>query len=83
MTFRIEFSNLAAHKFRKMEQQVRRRIAARLSMVAGDPAHYLIKLRSIDAYKLRAGDYRVILDVDWEEQVLYVLTLGHRSTVYR
>ncbi len=31
----------------------------------------------------RIGDYRLILDVDWERRVLIVLTLGHRSTVYR
>jgi len=32
---------------------------------------------------LRVGDYRIILDVDWEKEVLIVLTLGHRGTAYR
>ncbi len=51
--------------------------------MADDPARHLTKLRSVDAFRLRVGDHRVILDVDWEGRVLYVLTLGHRSTVYR
>lgn len=83
MTFRVEFSELAAGKFRKLEKAIRDRIADKLRAVASEPARFLTKLRSVEAYTLRVGDYRVILDVDWKGQVLYVLTLGHRSTVYR
>jgi len=43
----------------------------------------LSRLRSVEAYKLRVGEYRIILDVDWKRKVLIELTLGHRSTVYR
>ncbi|HYS72100.1 MAG TPA: type II toxin-antitoxin system RelE/ParE family toxin [Thermoplasmata archaeon] len=83
MAFRVEFSALAANKFRKLERPTRNRITAKLRDVADDPARHLTKLRSVDAFRLRVGDHRVILDVDWEGRVLYVLTLGHRSTVYR
>jgi len=81
--FRVEFSELAAKKFRKLDRSVRDRIAAKLQSVAEDPARHLTKLRSVEAYTLRVGDHRVVLDVDWQEHVLHVLTLGHRSTVYR
>ena len=74
---------MAARKFRELDAPVRGRVAAKLRAVAVDPARYLTKLRSVAAYRLRVGDYRVVLDVDWEGRVLYVLTLGHRSTVYR
>ena len=74
---------MAAKKFRKLDQPVRDRVAAKTRAVAEDPARHLTRLRSVAAYKLRVGDHRVILDVDWEGQALYVLTLGHRSTVYR
>jgi len=66
-----------------LERPTRNRITAKLRDVADDPARHLTKLRSVDAFRLRVGDHRVILDVDWEGRVLYVLTLGHRSTVYR
>ena len=51
--------------------------------MAADPARHLTRLRSVEAYKIRVGDYRIVLDVDWEGRILYVLTVGHRSTVYR
>ena len=74
---------MAAKKFRKLDKPARDRTAAKLRAVAEDSARHLTRLRSVEAYKLRVGDHRVVLDVDWEDQFLYVLPLGHRSTVYR
>ncbi len=83
LAFRVEFSELAAEKFRKLHKPVRERIARKLQQLARDPARYLTRLSSVGAYKLRIGDYRAIVDVDWDGKVVYVLTVGHRSTVYR
>ena len=66
-----------------MDKPVRERLVRKLQQVAGDPGRYLTRLSSVDAYKLRVGDYRAIVDVDWDGKVVYVLTVGHRSTVYR
>ena len=66
-----------------MDRPVRGRIARKLQIVAGNPARYLTRLSSVEAYKLRVGDYRAIVDVDWRREVLSVLSVGHRSTVYR
>jgi mRNA interferase RelE/StbE len=78
----VEFSTLAATEFRKLDRAVRDRIARKLQAIAVDPARYLIRLRSVEAYKLRVGDYRAIVDADGRRKVLYVLSVGHRSTVY-
>lgn len=83
MAFRVEFSPLAADKFRKLEGEVQEKLGKKLQGVAESPQRYLTRLRGVDAFKIRAGKYRIIVDVDWEKEVIYVLTLGHRSTVYR
>jgi len=83
LPFRVEFSVLAAIKFRKLDGPVRERIAAKLRSIAVDPGRHLTRLRSVGAYRLRVGDYRLILDVDWEKEVLFVLTVGHRRIAYR
>lgn len=80
--FAVEFSELAAAKFRKLDRPVRERIAAKLRAVAKDPARHLKRLSGVEAFTLRIGDWRLILDVDWDGEILTVLTLGHRSTVY-
>lgn len=79
----MEFSELAAEKFRTLDRSVRDRIAKKLRETAEDPRRFLTRLASVEAYRLRVGDYRVIVDVDWEREIVHVLTLGHRSTGYR
>jgi len=81
--FRVEFSELAAEAFRKLDKSVRERIARKLRIVALDPARHLTRLRSVEAFKIRVGDYRAIVDVDCQQRIVYVLSVGHRSTVYR
>ena len=79
----MEFSELAAERFRKLDRIVRDRIAKKLRETADDPRRLLTRLASVEPYRLRVGDYRVIVDVDWGREIVHVLTLGHRSTVYR
>ena len=33
-------------------------------------------------YRLRIGNYRVLFDVNWEQQEIYILKIGHRRDVY-
>jgi mRNA interferase RelE/StbE len=66
-----------------LDKPIKERIARKLQVVAQEPSRYLTRLSSVEAYKLRVGDYRIIVDVDWEGKVVYVLTVGHRSTIYR
>jgi mRNA-degrading endonuclease RelE of RelBE toxin-antitoxin system len=44
---------------------------------------YLEPLIAIKSYKLRVGDYRVIIDADWKNKILYVLLIDHRKRIYK
>ena len=83
MTFHVELSELAAERLRKLDASLRDRIVRKLEQTAKDPPRYLERLSAVESYKLRVGDYRLIIDVDWKGETLYVLTLGDRSVVYR
>lgn len=80
--FEIELTELARTKLRKLETPTRDRIVRKLKQAAENPARSLERLSSVESYKLRVGDYRVIVDIDWDRRVLFVLTLGHRSVIY-
>lgn len=82
MPFDVELSEVAATKFRKLDAPVRKRIGAALLRAAENPDRYFKRFTGIEGYTLRVGDWRVIADIDHENEIVYVLTLGHRSTVY-
>lgn len=78
----IELSERAVERLQDLNAEPRERIKKKLKNIGDWPDHYLERLSDSDAYKLRVGDYRVIIDWDREEETLYVLTLGHRRNVY-
>jgi mRNA interferase RelE/StbE len=76
----VLLSERARERLADLEPDIRERIKDALRDV--NPDHSLSRLTGEDVYKLRVGDYRVIIDWDREEEALYVLTLGHRRTIY-
>jgi mRNA interferase RelE/StbE len=60
------------------------RIREAIAGLAEDPrpATASRKLRGREGYRLRVGDYRVIYDIDDEEEVVSVLDVGHRQRIY-
>jgi len=41
------------------------------------------KLRGRDEWRIRAGDYRIVYEIDDERRVLEVLNVAHRRDLYR
>jgi mRNA-degrading endonuclease RelE of RelBE toxin-antitoxin system len=52
-----------------------------LGSTLGTHPHH--RLRGVDAYRIRVGDYRVIYNFDRSKGILYLLAVGHRREVYR
>jgi len=83
--YKIEFSRLAEKKFNKLDKPIKKRIINKLKETrrSNKPRHFLESLKGVTSRKLRVGDYRLIVDVDDENKAIYILTLGHRSEIYK
>ncbi|HLC45883.1 MAG TPA: type II toxin-antitoxin system RelE/ParE family toxin [archaeon] len=81
--YSIEFSELAEKQFKKLERALQDRISRALERIRVRPQDYLRKLVGDPGYRLRVGDYRVIIDVQREKLLLLVIKVGHRSNVYK
>lgn len=70
--------------FFKLPVSVRARIESaidRLGVALDTHAHH--RMKGVEAFRLRVGDYRVIYDFDRPKGVLHLLSVGHRREVYR
>jgi mRNA interferase RelE/StbE len=82
MTYEIVFSNKALKQLIKMERSVQERIIVVLERIRIRPEAYVTKLVGDFGYRLRVGDYRVIMDIDKKELHILVLKVGHRKDIY-
>lgn len=82
MTYQVIFSDLAFKQLRKLDREIGQRIISSLDRIRLRLNAYIKKLVGDDGYKLRVGNYRVILDLDREKLIILVLRIGHRRNVY-
>jgi mRNA interferase RelE/StbE len=71
-------------ELRALSHEMQKRILTKLETLRGDPfAPGTTKLTDEDSYRIRVGDYRVIFDVDTKQQRIVILTVDHRSAIYK
>ncbi|EFW93376.1 hypothetical protein ZOD2009_05912 [Haladaptatus paucihalophilus DX253] len=78
----VEWSDRGVEQIEDLEHDIQDRILNKLDEATEWTEHRLEPLTNYPYYKLRAGDYRVIIDWKRDTDVLRVLAVGHRKNVY-
>lgn len=81
--FEIIWSDLARDQFRKLDQTVRRRIAAKVEEAATDPFRVARRLVGSPYHRIRVGDWRVVIEIDQGAIRIIVIDVKHRRTASR
>ena len=83
MTYDIIFSDKSLKQLKKIEKRVQERIIKALERIRIRPELHVTKLIGDSGYRLRVGDYRVILDIDKGKLLILILKIGHRKGIYK
>lgn len=82
MTYTLSWAESAYKEFKKLPVLVQRTISKKLDEASQNPVHYFTKLVGQDKFKLRVGDYRVIVRIEQEQLLILVVEVGHRRNIY-
>ena len=82
MDYRIVWSIQASKQLKRLDRSVAKRIHEKVGQLYQNPERYVEKIVRNPYYRLRVGDYRVILDIQNEMVRILILKVGHRSNVY-
>ena len=88
MTYRIEFEKRAIRQYKKLDRQVRERIANKVNTLGENPHKYpllsgtLVGLRKI-VVPTPGGEYRIIFTLDEKMKAVDVVFVGSRQNFYR
>jgi len=82
LLYEIIFSLKAKKQFLKLEKTVQERVIYALERIRIRPEFFVTKLVGDPGYKLRVGDYRIIMDIDKNNLIVLVIKVGHRKNIY-
>lgn len=80
--FEIIVSDLAKKQLSKLPQNIKDRVGYALERIKIRPFHFVKRLIGSPYYRLRVGDYRVILDIKQDKLIIFVVEVGHRKNIY-
>lgn len=78
---KIIWTDRSEKDLENLERQIAARIIKKVEEAAEFPEHYLSPVKGYDLYKIRAGNYRVI--ISFNDGKMVVITADHRSNVYK
>ena len=83
MSYTLVYTRRAEKDIKKLDPVTKSRIGKSLLKLEKTPIHLSEKLSDpkTGTYRFRAGDYRVIFDI--EDKDIVVLRIGHRREIYK
>ena len=83
MNYAVKWRPKALDELRKLPKDIANRIVKKVDAAKDNPFHFLQKLTDDPGYKIRSGDYRIIVDVVEEQKIIAVRVVGHRRNIYK
>ena len=81
--YTIKFTESSDKELKKLERDTQERIVKVLERIRIRPEDFVEKLVGEPGFKLRIGDYRIILDIDNKELIVLVIKIGNRRNIYK
>ena len=81
--FQIVFSQEAEKELSKLEKNLQKRIFNALDRIKINPSRHVEKLVGLPYYKLRVGNYRLVISIKIAESTILISKIGHRKNIYK
>ncbi|MBS3056829.1 MAG: type II toxin-antitoxin system RelE/ParE family toxin [Candidatus Aenigmarchaeota archaeon] len=81
--YSVVFSELAIKQLKKLEKNLQKRIISTIERCRIRPHAYVKRLVGSPYFRLRVGDYRVIVDIRNNELKVHIIQIDHHRKVYK
>ena len=83
MTWQVIWSEKSVKQLEKIDTKNAQKIFDSVLDCAKDPFKAVTRLVNSSFYRLRVGNYRVILDLQQNKMILFVVETDHRGKIYK
>lgn len=83
MAHELVLTQTLVSSLEQYEREDAERIIGKLESIVEFPDHFLDRLKNHPGYKLRVGDFRVLVDWDKDAEMLYAIDAFERKKEYR
>jgi mRNA interferase RelE/StbE len=81
--YKIILSKKAKQQLIKLPKEMQKRISAVIERLKIRPYHLAKRKQGTPLYRVRAGNYRLIIEIRNKELIIYVIEMGPRKNIYK
>ncbi|MEK6982367.1 MAG: type II toxin-antitoxin system RelE/ParE family toxin [Candidatus Micrarchaeota archaeon] len=82
MIYKLIFSDESLLQLRKLDNPTAKRIIEKLETTLENPDHFFERLAGREESKIRIGDYRIIARILRNDNIVFLMSIGHRKNIY-
>ena len=82
MIYKLIYTETALKQLKKLDKKIQERIINALERIRYNPLKYVRKLTGRPEYRLRVGDYRLLMRIDRGDLIILIVAVAHRKKVY-
>lgn len=83
MKYEVKWTKTSLDQLKKLDKNIAKRVMDKVEEITKNPFNFVKKLKQFNLFRLRVGDYRVIMSIENKKMIIFVLEVGHRSVIYR
>lgn len=83
MAYKIRITDTARKQFKKLDRKTTIRIDKKLREIEHDPFPHITRLVGSEFYKMRIGDYRILMIIHQNIFTILIVEISHRRNVYK
>ena len=83
MTYTFNWSKQSEKFLDKLPPELAKRIVIKVNLMKDNPFHFVEHFDGENYFKIRIGDYRVLLDIDSSLKLIEIRVIGHRGNIYK
>jgi mRNA interferase RelE/StbE len=83
MTWQVIWSEKSVKQLKKIDKTNARKIRDVILEARYNPHQAVTRLTDSPFFRLRVGDYRVILDLQQNKMIIFVIEMDHRKKIYK
>lgn len=83
MTYTIHWGKKSEKFLEKLPKDISYRIVHKVDLIKDNPFHFVEHYEGESYFKLRIGDYRILLDINTSLKLIEIRVVGHRRDIYK
>lgn len=83
MTWQIIWSEKSLRQLERIDKKNAQKVYDAVLDCIEDPFRMVLRLTNSSFYRLRVGNYRVILDLQQSKMIIFVVETDHRGKIYK